>query len=242
MGKVEIGFFSFTEITDPHEHRSYNEWHMLDHMPEQFPLPGVVWGQRWVSTPACRAARLVSEPRLDPIHYLTLYLMAAPVEQTLDEFQALGRHLHEIGRFHEHRRARYSGPLALTAVRVSGRVSISAEAVPYRPNRGVYVVVDALGDAAAPPLPDSHYASALAIPGVAGVWSFATTDGLAHHHRRPDPRRVDVYWLDDDPLAVGATLGPYCVDASRATEARETEFAGAFETITPWSWDWFDEA
>ena len=54
MAKVRIGFFSFTEITDPAEHRSYNEWHQLDHMPEQFPLPGVVFGQRWVSTPACR--------------------------------------------------------------------------------------------------------------------------------------------------------------------------------------------
>ena len=38
--KFKIGFFSFTEITDPAEHRSYNEWHMLDHMPEQYPIAG----------------------------------------------------------------------------------------------------------------------------------------------------------------------------------------------------------
>ncbi len=57
MPKVTLGFFSFTEITDPGEHRSYNAWHQLDHMPEQYPLAGVVAGQRWVSTPACRAAR-----------------------------------------------------------------------------------------------------------------------------------------------------------------------------------------
>ena len=44
MAKVQIGFFSFTEITDPAEHKSYNEWHQLDHMPEQFPLLGVVFG------------------------------------------------------------------------------------------------------------------------------------------------------------------------------------------------------
>ena len=55
--KVKVGFFSFTEITDPTEHHSYNEWHMLDHMPEQYPLDGIAYGQRWVSTPACRAAR-----------------------------------------------------------------------------------------------------------------------------------------------------------------------------------------
>jgi len=52
MNKVRLGFFSFTEITDPGEHHSYNEWHQLDHMPEQFPLDGIAYGQRWVSTPS----------------------------------------------------------------------------------------------------------------------------------------------------------------------------------------------
>ena len=49
-----------------------------------------MYGQRWVSTPACRAARAVSESGLDPIHYVTCYLMAEPIEQTLDDFFALG--------------------------------------------------------------------------------------------------------------------------------------------------------
>ncbi len=80
MNKVKVGFFSFTEITDPSEHRSYNEWHQLDHMPEQYPLPGMAFGQRWVSTPACRAARAVDGPLLAPVHYVTLYLMTEPVE------------------------------------------------------------------------------------------------------------------------------------------------------------------
>src|SRR5262245_17963318 len=111
MSKVQLGFFSFTEITDPAEHRSYNEWHQLDHIPEQYPLAGIVYGQRWVSTPACRAARAVSEPLLDPIHYLTLYLLAAPIEETLREFMELGAELAKVGRFHQHRRAHLSGPL-----------------------------------------------------------------------------------------------------------------------------------
>ena len=54
--KVVAGFFSFTEITDPAEHRAYNEWHQLDHMPEQLPLDGIAYGQRWVSTPAVTRA------------------------------------------------------------------------------------------------------------------------------------------------------------------------------------------
>ena len=65
-----LGFFSFTEITDPAEHHSYNEWHQLDHMPEQYPLDGIAYGQRWVSTPACRAARVGERAaaRPDPLH------------------------------------------------------------------------------------------------------------------------------------------------------------------------------
>jgi len=142
VNKVRLGFFSFTEITDPREHHSYNEWHQLDHMPEQFPLDGIAYGQRWVSTPACRAARAVSEPPLESIHYMTLYLMTDPVERTLREFMQLGRDLHAVGRFHMHRRARLSGPFPLDGESVAPRVLISAAAVPYRPNLGVYVEVE----------------------------------------------------------------------------------------------------
>ena len=45
VNKVKVGFFSFTEVLDG-RHREYNEWHLLDHMPEQFKLEGLHWGQR----------------------------------------------------------------------------------------------------------------------------------------------------------------------------------------------------
>jgi hypothetical protein len=211
--KVRAGFFSFTEITDPREHRSYNEWHQLDHMPEQFPLPGIAWGQRWVSTPDCRAARVASGPLLDPIHYLTLYLIAEPVDETIRRFRALGRELHAAGRWHHHRHAHLSGPFLLDATSVAPRVRISAAAVPYRPHHGVYVVVDAAG-----PPPD--LTAWCATPGVSGAWSFAD-----------DARRITVAWLDGEPFAVARDMP---ADVSRA------ELAGPFETITPWQWDWFD--
>jgi hypothetical protein len=214
--KVKVGFFSFTEITDPHEHRAYNEWHQLDHMPEQFPLVGIAYGQRWVSTPACRAARLTSGPLLDPIHYMTLYLIAEPVEETLREFRQLGRDLYEAGRFHLHRRAHLSGPFALVDAAVAPRVLISAEAVPYRPHHGVYAVVQATSA----PAPDLN--AMCATDGVAGAWSFAD-----------DARRITVAWLDEAPVLVALD------DVVRAG-ADQMEFAGPFETVTPWRWDWFD--
>jgi len=229
--KVRIGFFSFTEITDPVEHRSYNEWHMLDHMPEQYPLDGVAFGERWVSTPACRAARAVSDASLDSIHYMTLYLMTEPVERTLREFMALGRELREKDRFHLHRRSRLSGPFEVQSAAAAPRVLVSAAAVPYRPNLGVYVVVADAADAAEGARPAHDASEALAAlcaqPGVAGAWSFAD-----------DARRITVAWLDAPPLDVNDRLAALLVPASGAGTVR---FAGPFETITPWQWDWFDE-
>jgi len=232
MNKVRVGFFSFTEITDPGEHHSYNEWHQLDHMPEQFPLDGIAYGQRWVSTPACREARAVSEPPLDSIHYMTLYLMTEPLERTLAEFRQLGRDLRAAGRFHLHRRARLSGPFALRDAAVASRVLISAEAVPYRPNLGVYVEVEELpyGDDAAGEgqVRRDHLRSLCAQPGVAGAWLFAD-----------EQRQVTVTWLDAAPRDMDDRLARL-VTRRRESSTGRTVFAGSLETIMPWQWTWFD--
>jgi hypothetical protein len=224
MNKVKVGYFSFTEITDPAEHRSYNEWHQLDHMPEQYPLAGVAYGQRWVSTPACRAVRAVDEEPLRPIHYVTLYLMTEPVEQTLDQFMALGQRLRELNRFHLHRRSHLAGPFRLLDVYAAPRVLISAEALPYRPNRGIYVLVE---DLAQPDRFDIPHPSS--IPGVAGWWTFGSGG-----------RQITVCYLDDDPLTVAASLRPALVKRWDGAALRPV-FAGPLETIVPWQWDWFDK-
>jgi hypothetical protein len=230
-GKFKIGFFSFTEITDPAEHRSYNEWHMFDHMPEQYPIRGIAYGQRWVSTPACRAARAVGVDPLDGVHYLTCYLMTDPVEATLREFEEHGRALAELGRFHRHRRALLSGPFAVVHAFAAERVLIRPESVPFRPHRGVFVTVE---DAGARDT-ESHEAAVLAVPGVAGLWSFGPTGRSDSSPWKPGERHITVAWLDDDPCTVATQLAP--IERARAG----VSFAGSFETITPWQWDWFDE-
>ena len=247
-GKVRIGFFSFTEVTDPSAHRSYNEWHQLDHLPEQYPIPGVAFGQRWVSTPSCRAARLADGP-LAPIHYVTLYLMTDPVAETLVAFAELGRHLHAVGRFHEQRRSLLSGPFDAVAAAAAPRVLVSAAAVPFRPATGVYVVVERLaeGDEPARLRAPVDVSGLLEVPGVAGVWSFAPAAPLAAHASdpiasrwRPGPHRITVCYLDGEPLEVTGTLGPLLVRDGLGPTGLHVVFAGPFETITPWRWDWFD--
>jgi len=256
MAKVRIGFFSFTEVTDPAEHRSYNDWHQLDHMPEQFPIPGVVFGQRWVSTPACRRMRALDDSELAPVHYMTLYLMGEPVDATLKEFRAVGERLRAAGRFHEHRRSRLSGPFAVTGLEAAPRVLVSAEAIPFRPNRGVYVVVragrrDSTSGPRTPGPADDRSRTAderdvalagalLEVGGVAGVWTFASDERFDRHGWRPGDKTITVCYLDAAPISVASSLSDI-VRASVDENSWSVVFAGPLETITPWSWDWFDD-
>ena len=243
-GKVRVGFFSFTEITDPAAHRSYNEWHQLDHLPEQYPIPGIAWGQRWVSTPACRQARAVSAGPLDPIHYLTLYLMTDPVDETLDTFARLGRRLHEVGRFHQERRSLLSGPFDVVDAAASSRVLVSAQAVPFRPVTGVYVLVEQLADDADPSVLRARRdaGALLEVPGVAGMWCFAADGPRPGTRWQPGRRRVTVCYLDAAPLDVAGALDRVLLGPLHEQGDGDLEpiLAGPFEAITPWRWDWFD--
>ena len=54
----------------------YLAWHALDHRPEMHRLASLRGTQRLVSTPACRAARLVSDERYDAVDHVMTYLFA----------------------------------------------------------------------------------------------------------------------------------------------------------------------
>jgi hypothetical protein len=230
--KVVAGYVSFTEVTDPAEHRSYNEWHLFDHLPEQLPLPGIVSGERWVASPRCRATWPAVTPLFEPVHYVTLYLLAEPLAETVAAFRARGRALHELGRFHEQRRALLSGPFPVLAQRAAPRVLVSAEAVPHRPNLGAFVRVERTEQAPARAA-DDGLALLAGAPGVAGAWVFG---GPA-----ADPTlgelRLTVAWLDGDPIATaGAVAG---LAGLVPTEA--VLLQGVFERVAPAGpFDWFD--
>jgi hypothetical protein len=250
--KVRAGFFSFTEITDPEAHHSYNEWHQLDHMPEQFPLPGIVYGQRWVWPPARRTSAqgpTAATPPFDRVHYVTLYLMQEPLDETLTDFLELGKQLGRLGRFHEQRHAHLSGPFALVDTQAAARVLVSPEAVPYRPHRGIQVIVESLADdEAAVARYDEwwraeHAPARCELDGVAGVWQFATSTRFDKHRWRPGPRRIAVTWIDGDLDTTTAQLA--ALDEFRsahAAGAATCEMQATLETITPWQWDWFEQS
>jgi hypothetical protein len=190
---------------------AYIEWHSLDHLPEQYSLRSLVHGQRWVSTPACRAARAAGDGSLDDADHVVQYLFAD--KGSLDRFFALGAELREAGRM----------PLRLPPVELAAYAFNDAQAavvcpevLPWRPNRGAYLIVS---DARVELPP---------IDGVAGVWRYV---GAKFHERLLDTtgRHLTVCYLDGDPAEAGAAI--------TASLDQPVRFAAPFAALTPFDWD-----
>jgi hypothetical protein len=208
-----LGFFSFTEVTDPSAHEAYNAWHQLDHLPEQFTVDGINFGRRWVRSPRCVAAEAACAEPLDRFHYMTLYLMRD--RAVLPGFNALAERLYAADRFFAARKALLSAPFDVTARWAAPRVAISPEAVPFRPANGVYVVVG-------PPVDGE---ALVGHEGVAGAWQFA---------RPKEDRHVTVAFVDGDLWTTAAALG------GLGWEPGQTPlWAGPLEGIDAFRWGWF---
>src|ERR1700734_4209873 len=205
-----LGFFSFTEVTDPSAHEAYNAWHQLDHLPEQLTTDGIEFACRWGRSPRSRPAESRTSGLLDPFHYMTLYLLRD--ETVVPEFFALARRLHAEDRFFAAPRALLSGPFAVVGRWAAPRVAVSAEAVPFRPARGVHVVVG-------PALPGEEL---VGHAGVAGAWQFYD----AEHDRT-----ITVTFVDGDLWQASAALG--------TGGAEGPEWAGPLERVDAFRWDWF---
>jgi hypothetical protein len=245
-------FFSFTEVPDPADHRAYNEWHQLDHRPENLRLPGVLWGERWVRSPDCEAAAAVPDASLAALHYVNMYWFDDPVDASTTAWSALAEQT-----FHEGRRAdvHLAARLLMGFFRpikgyVNERVRVSADVLPFRPVRGMHVTVTHVAEpraAEAERLFDwydrVHIPAVLACDGVAGAWTFASEStfesalDLAGVVSPPSTRILLVY-LDGDPLAVADELRTGVPHETTAVE--RVVFRGPLRTIVPWEWAWFD--
>ena len=206
----------------------YLEWHGLDHLPEQLRLDGIRAGTRWVSTPACRAARAASVGPYDEVDHVVAYLLAEPVASTLAHFFALGAALREAGRM----------PVRLPPVELAGwelgsmaaaeASLVGADVLPWRPMRGAYLLLEQGPPASVEPLLD--------VPGVAGAWTY---DGSAQLHERLAPvagRRLTTLFLDGDPAAVGSALTPALSDRWASAEV-VPHLAAPFASVVPFAWD-----
>lgn len=257
----ERAFFSFVEITDPDGHRTYNEWHQLDHRPENLLLPGVAWGDRWARTADCAGVGGPVDGGLAAVDYVAMYWFRPPYDESIAAWTKLGEDSFQWGRGPLMSFVRRPLTAFFTPVKgyVAPRVPVSADALPFRPNRGLHVTLSRL--------PDAHGAAAhetfrwqdrvripdlLDVPGVAGAWTFAL-HGLQRHPSLPftedgaEPDRgslrIRLLYLDDDPVDVAGEIAQReqgWAAAGRGTPAPEAEqvlLSSPVRTITPWQ-DW----
>jgi hypothetical protein len=255
-------FFSFTGITDPSQHRAYNEWHQLDHRPENLALPGVVWGERWVYAPDCAALGVRSGTTVDATQYINMYWYREPYAASIKEWQDLAEIAFQWGRRPDvaYTTRPLMGFFSVVKGYVNPRVLVSTDVLPFRPTTGIYVTLTQLS-APHSPAADALHAwydreripRIVELPGVAGAWTFASDSTTLDPRWQAAPGsvtfdpiegpdrgtfRVHVYFLDGDPLAVARAIA--ALDAPSDAAGETVLFAGPLRTIVPWQWDWFD--
>lgn len=262
---------SFTELTDPTKHQEYNECHQLDHLPENRTLPGVLHGERWARTPRCAAASEVPEASMAAVHYMTTYFFRDSSAATRLDFLSLGTRATHWGRhpYIGWTRRPLGGYFNPIQGYVDPAALVSAGALPVRPARGVFLWVTELVDDA-PAVEEVarwydrvHIPRVVAMDGVAGAWTMVderacpgampaatSTMPSARRHAQAPPFnnvRLTYYFLEKDPVAFAdehrQALARWEAEGSWTDTSRAERllFAGPFEVIQPWQWDWFDE-
>ncbi len=240
MNRVKVGFFSLSHRSPTGDDRPYLQWHQLDHLPEQYQLPGMILGRRWASTPACRAARAAEDGEWAQVEHVVCYLMGSPVDETIDGFLALGRHLAELGRFPHSLPSQYRGGLRLLEAQAAPRVLVSAEVVPFRPHQGIYLIVEepdpadrVVQDAYLQRMHTEVLPELVSVPGVAGAWSFGTTPSIRRPMFSDGDYRMTVCYLDDDPAEVGQRMRPV-LDRMWGTAPVRPVLAAPFHSLLSW--------
>ncbi len=256
----ERAFFSFVDLAPGAGHRTYNEWHQLDHRPENLLLPGVAWGDRWARTPACAKAGEDLDSEYAGVDYVAMYWFRPPYDESVAAWTALGEASHQWGRGPRLDGVRRPLTAFFTPVKgyVAPRVLVSADALPFRPNRGLHITVSRFRE--------HHGAAAhdffswqdrvripdlLGIDGVAGAWTFSYLADQRHPtlafnegdgHAQGE-LRIRLLYLDGDPLEVTAdvaTAEARWDDEGRGapdSSAEERLLSSPISTIIPWK-DW----
>ncbi|HEX7819538.1 MAG TPA: hypothetical protein VF463_02845 [Sphingobium sp.] len=222
---VGFAFISLSGRETDGRDAEYIEWHSLDHRPEQYRLSEVRNSLRLVSTPECRAKRLVCESGFEAVDHVMTYLFTDPVG--IPGFYKLGHALGEGGRM----------PLRLPSIgyltgTLAGKVAApgavaGADVIPWRPAMGVYLLIEE-GHLAADPLVE--------VEGVAGAWWYH--GGLA-----PSPfegnhkgRQMTYVYLDADPVLTADRLRPV-LEERWQSGAIKPLFAAPFFAVIPYEWN-----
>jgi len=235
--RCSFSYLSLARHAETGDDRPYLDWHQFVHMPEKYQIMGIVGGQRWISTSACRAARAAESPGWSTVSHVTSYLMADPIEETLDEFMRVGAPMMGEPAYLPNQ---FQRTLKLLDIHAAPRVGLPPQVLPFRPNRGIYFVLEELlepegsSDSLREVIPEL-----LGVSGVAGVWTFASLSNLRPRNLyTPGHYRATVLYLDKEPAVVGMQLAEALEFWWRAAPAKVL-LAAPFESMTAMDLDRF---
>lgn len=261
----QIAFLSLSRARSPVLHRAVNEWHQLDHLPENRALRGVAWGERFVLPPAA-AHQAVRRGEFADFHYATLYWFDEPHGPAIGTWADFAEQSFREGRRPDVAlvdRA-YMDFFRLVGAAAPSGVRMNERGLVHRPGTGLVLIATSLPACRSRTDLHPRFAWELdelvpalaAVPGVGGVWCLQSDASLApaawasreaaQGTAEDRTIRLIVARTEVDPPAV-------VLDRIRSEEHAprlrpplslpgQVAFHGFLETIVPWQWDWFDEA
>jgi hypothetical protein len=220
---VRMIFLSMSAREPDGRDAEYLEWHSLDHRPEQYRIAGIRHSIRVVSTPACRAARAFSDAAYDAVDHVMTYFFAE--QAAFDQFNALSAALGGARR--PFRLPSISASYFKLAGKIAARRAVAgADVMPWRPARGVYLILEQ-GSRSPADLID--------VPGVAGIWWHEGGAQPVPNFQDNSGLQVTYCFIDDDPVVTAQQLRAP-LEQRWATGEVVPLFAGPFQTLVPFEW------
>jgi hypothetical protein len=205
----------------------YLAWHSLDHRPEQHRLAALRASFRLVSTPACRAARAISNERYDAADHLMTYLFSDPAG--LAKFGELATALAQAGRMPCLLPAVERAVYRLDGTAAAPRIKAGADVLPWWPARGVYVLIERGQESPS---------SLLDVPGVGGIWWAGSLANSSYATNQEAGLQITYCFLDEDPPQAAQRLRPALEKRWKQGDS-EALFAAPFHLLAPHDWGRF---
>ncbi|OBA64875.1 hypothetical protein A5647_25845 [Mycobacterium sp. 1100029.7] len=224
-GEITTLFVSMATRHPDGTDADYLRWHTLDHRPEQHRLAAVRASLRLVSTPACRAARPITDGPLDAVDHVMTYFFTDVAG--LHDFNELSTALGNAGRKLSLLPPVERGVYEVQSRTAAPRVKVGSDVLPWLPVRGAFLLVER-GTASAIPLVE--------VDGVAGVWSALSRKVDANLASAQGNQWITYCFLDGDPVATAQLLRPVLA-ARWSVPGVEPLFAAPFFVVVPHEWD-----
>ena len=164
--------------------------------------------------------------------------MGQPVDETIDEFLMLGRHLAELGRFAAALPSQYRGALRLLESYAAPRSPDLGRSGPFPPpsghlphRRGAHRSVGTGRFHLR--LHTEILAELVAVDGVAGALTFATTPSIRRPSFSEGERRITLCYLDEPPAVVGERIASWIERTWSGTPSRLL-LAAPFDSLVAW--------